>query len=268
MRRVRRRLTGSIVLLGAVIGAPAGGEAAPDDPRTAVRYARNAFEYRDFDKVVEVLWPWLHPPRIVDTSLAIRARELLGISLFILGREAEAREEFSSMLLLDPDHALDPFLVPPDVIQAFEDVKKAMEPTLRALRDKEPVAPPEPEPTRVRREILEVPHPAVVLLPLGGPQFVLDEPGWGGFWLGAQVAGLGLNAASFWQADALRSDDPDYDTWVALQYVGLGVTVAAYVGSVIQGAELLRDRRRAARRALDETNGASEAVRTEADFDP
>jgi hypothetical protein len=264
MPRVRRRLAGCVVLLGALGGAAAQARAAPDDPRAAVRYARNAFEYRDFDKVVEVLWPWLHPPRIVDAGLAIRARELLGISLFILGREAEAREEFSSMLLLDPDHALDPFLVPPDVIQAFEDVKQAMEPTLRALRDKEPVAPPEPERTRVRREIVEVPPPAVVLLPLGGPQFVLGEPAWGGFWLGAQVAGLGLNAAAFWQADALRSEDPDYDTWVALQYVGLGVTVAAYVGSLIQGAELLRDRRRTARRSVEQTNGAAEAGRAEA----
>lgn len=260
MRRVRRRFAGCLVLIGAVVGPPAAAQDAPDDPRAAVRYARNAFEYRDFDKVVEVLWPWLHPPRIVDTALAVRARELLGISLFILGREAEAREEFSSMLLLDPDHALDPFLVPPDVIQAFEDVKQAMEPTLRSLRDKEPVAPPEPEPMRVRREILEVPHPAVVMLPLGAPQFVLDQPTWGGFWLGAQLAGLGLNVASYWQADALRSEDPDYDTWVALQYVGLGITAAAYVGSVIQGAELLRAQRRAARQAVEQANGADRSA--------
>jgi len=259
MRRVRAGMAVALVLVG--LGPAAAAETEPTDPRSAVRYARNAFEYRDFDRTVDVLWPWLHPPRIVDESLAIRARELLGISLFILGREAEAREEFSSMLLLDPDHALDPFLVPPDVIQAFEDVKRAMEPTLRALRDKEPVAPPEPEPNRVRREIVEVPPLSAALLPFGGPQFVLGEPGWGGFWLGAQVAGLGLNAASYWQANGLRREDPTYDTWVALQYVGLGITAAAYVGSLIQGARKLDARREAARRGAEDRNGRGTLAR-------
>lgn len=243
MPRVRRA-GGLLVVAATLMGGPAQARDGPDGPDAAVRYARNAFEYRDFDKVVEVLWPWLHPPRIVETDLAIEARELLGISLFILGREAEAREEFSSLLLLDPDHQLDPFVVPPDVIQAFEDVKRAMEPTLRAMRDKEPVAPREPDPPpRIERQLVELPHPAVVAVPFGVPQFALGEPAWGAFWLATQLAGLGLNAGAFWQADSLTVEDPDYDTWVALQYVGLGVATLGYVGSVIQGAELLRGRR-------------------------
>lgn len=256
MRRVGR---GIAVVVGSLLlgGSVASAREVTDDPRSAVRYARNAFEYRDFDQVVDVLWPWLHPPRIVDTDLAVRARELLGISLFILGREAEAREEFSSLLLLDPDHALDPFLVPPDVIQAFESVKSAMEPTLRALRDREPVAPRSPDPpARIERELVEVPHPAVAFVPFGVPQMVLGEPGWGGLWLGGQLAGLALNGASFWRADALPASSQEYDVWVALQYAGLGLTLAAYLGSVIQGSEQIRARREAVGRAnLDATEG-------------
>lgn len=253
MRRVSRGAfplaAGFAAGLALLLGPPpARGQNPPERPESAIRYARNAFEYRDFDRVVEVLWPWLHPPRIVDTDLAVRARELLGISLFLVGRRAEAEEEFSALLLLDPDHALDPFLVPPDVIQSFEKVKKAMGPTLRALREKRPVAPEEPDPAPViQRELVEVPHPAVAFVPFGVPQFVLDRPGWGGFFLGSQVAGLALNGASFWQARSVAANSSEYDVWVALQYVGLGIAVVSYVGSVLQGSEGLRERRQSAR---------------------
>jgi len=260
MRRVRRGVSGMLAFGLCLNAATATAQDRRDDPRSAVRYARNAFEYRDFDKVVEVLWPWLHPPRIVDTDLAVRARELLGISLFISGREDEAREEFSSLLLLDPDHALDPFLVPPDVIQAFEDVKDAMEPTLRALRDKEPIAPRNPSPpARVERRLVQVPHPATAFIPFGVPQFVVEEPMWGGFWLGSQLAGIALNSAAFWRADSLPAGTTEYDVWVTLQYVGLGVALAGYVGNVVQGAELIRSRRR----MLEERGSSSASGATE-----
>lgn len=226
-----------------LLATPAWGQ--PADPESALQYAKNAFEYRDFEKVVEVLWPWLHPPRIGEPDRTVKARELLGISLHLVGRETAAREEFSALLLQAPDHQLDPFVVPPDVIQSFEGVRERMEPTLRAIRDREPVQ-PQPratEPPQVRVDLVEVPHPAVVFLPLGLPQFVLDEPEWGILWLVLQAGGVGLNAAAFAVGDGLDAEAKGRTGWLAVQYGALGVAVLGYVASVVQGNGLLLRRR-------------------------
>ncbi|MEM1022344.1 MAG: hypothetical protein AAGD10_12470 [Myxococcota bacterium] len=224
-----------------------GQTAAPStDPEAAIRYAQNAFEYRDFPKVVEVLWPWLHPPRMQDEARLVRARELLGVSLHLVGRVEDAREEFTALLLRDPDHGLDPFTVPPDVIQSFETVKQQMEPTLRTLRERRPLEPPAaPIEPQVRLELVEVPHWSVTLLPFGAPQFVLDRPAWGATLLSVQLAGLGLNLAAFARASDLPADSAEFDRWVTLQYVGLGVAVAGYVSSVVHANNRLRTKREA-----------------------
>ncbi len=227
-------------------GSAAMAQITEPTAKDAVRYARNAFEYRDFSKVVEVLWPWLHPPRIVDDELAIEARELLGVSLHLMGRTEDAAEEFSALLLLSPDHELDPFVVPPDVIQVFVRIKEQMAPTLNALRDREPIRPnPESERPRVELQLVEVPHWTVSLVPFGVPQFALGRPGLGATFLGLQMVGLGLNIASFVRADGLPPDSPSFDQWVTVQYVGLGIAVLGYVASIVQASNAIRSEREA-----------------------
>lgn len=237
-----------------MFGMALPARAQTGDADSAIRYAENAFEYRDFDKVVEVLWPWLHPPRIQDPQLQVRARSLLGISLYLVGRTDDAREEFSALLLLEPDHRLDPFVVPPDIIQTFESIRTDMEPVLRGLRDKTPVQPEsERGPPEVRYELLEVPDPALAFLPLGVCQFVLKEPAWGTVWLATQAGGLALNIGAYARGNDLPADDPEQNTWLAVQYAALGLIVVSYVASVIQAngfilkqrTELLESRTRA-----------------------
>jgi hypothetical protein len=224
-------------------------DAPTTDPAVAIRYAQNAFEYRDFPKVVEVLWPWLHPPRLREEARLVQARELLGVSLHLVGRTEDAREEFTALLLRDPDHALDPFTVPPDVIQAFETVKRQMEPTLRSLRERRPLeVPAQPRERVVELRLVELPHWSVTILPFGVPQFVLDRPGWGASFAAVQVAGLGLNVAAFARAESLEADSEGHDRWVAVQYVGLGVALCGYAGSLVQANNRLRSKREALRR--------------------
>ncbi|MEO1338534.1 MAG: hypothetical protein AAFV29_23025, partial [Myxococcota bacterium] len=148
-------------------------------PEQVVSQANNAFIYRDLERVIELLYPWLHPRRIVDRALAIKAYELLGVSLHRKERVKEAKTEFSSLLRLAPNHKLDPFLVPPAVIEAFEEVR-------RSLAGK-----PDPCVEPIVRPV-SVPPLAAVALPGGTPQFIAGEIEWGLLWAVLQVGFLTL----------------------------------------------------------------------------
>ncbi len=222
--------------------AQPGDDRAPAGTATAaVSGAKNAFEYRDFERVVDLLDPWLHPRRILDPVLAVQARRLLGVSLHVLGRTKEAKEEFSELLLLDPRHKLDPFLVPPAVIQTFENVRASMRPTLDAiLRDRGERAEPETPttgPPTVR--LVPIPPLAIALLPVGIPQFAADEPGWGLLWAVLQVGFLTLNLVAFDQAS--RNDGSAFGIWTGLQYGGLAGFLGAWTASGLQGYSQLKD---------------------------
>lgn len=236
-----------VVLLAGLLGlAPAPAWAASTattaparalSPDQALAVARAAFEYRDFDEVVRALDPWVHPPRIRDAGRMIRARRLLGVSLHVLGDERAAREEFAQLLLLDPDHRLDPFVIPPRVIATFEEVRDALGPRLAE-------APPggDEDPPRARGP----PHPLLLWMPLGVPQLALDETETA-LVLGAlQVVGLVANVVAFERggevaAPAPGAADPaERDIWLGVQYGGLAVAALAYAGSVVHG-HLRRD---------------------------
>ena len=230
---MRGTLTLSTVL-ALVLAIPRFSLAQPKTPAAAVQQAENAFEYRDFERVVKLLYPWLHPRLIEDGPLAIEARKLLGVSLHVLGRTDEAKQEFAELLILDPRYKLDPFLVPPAVIQAFDDVRESMKATLDQIlkeRGDKPLT-PLPDARSVVRPV-EVPSMAVVWLPGGVPQFAADETGWGMLWAVLQVGFLTLNLVAFDQAG--RNDGSSHDVWTTLQYTGLGGFLGAWAASGIQG---------------------------------
>lgn len=243
------------VVLTLCVGGTAFAQSPEGDPKTAVRLAKAAFEYRDFERVVTILDPWLHPPRIVDPKLEVKARELLGVSQHVLGRVEAAEEEFAQLLELAPKHELDPFLVPPPVVQTFEEVRAKMKPILDRLIDR-PAPDPDPPPVEVRTkvELVEVPHPAIVVTPFGIPQFALGETGWGIMWAGLQAVALAVNIGGWAQSRRVATpaaDDRVVDTsalagWQAVQYGGLAAFVAAWAGSGVHGYFQLDAQRRAA----------------------
>ncbi len=212
-------------------------------PELALTLAESAFEYRDFAKVIEFLDPWVHPPQIVDAEKLGKARELLGISHHLLGHKDKAKEEFEQVLLYDPDRTLDAFVVPPAVIATFEETREAMRPLLEQRRRALEV-----EAENLARKDLRRAHPLSVLAPLGLSHFlVLDRPAWGSLWLISQLLGLGANIGGYWGArsimDAdgvvLPEDEPGYLTATTFQYVGLGLFLASWLSSSIQGQLLL-----------------------------
>jgi hypothetical protein len=254
---VARSALGSLAVL---LALPSFARAEPKDARAAVELARNAFEFRDFDKVVAVLGPWVKPMRILDRAQQIEARSLLGVSLHLLGKTEEAKDEFGDLLLLDPKHELDPFVVPPEVIAAFEAVRKELMPTLdQILRERGEK--PEPKGPPPKLELVVVPHAVTVWLPLGIPQFVMDEPGWGSAFAVLQGLGLAANVGAFFAGESNGTGD---DTaFRAVQYSAIAVALAAYVGGVIHGYFLLNrlEDEVEARRTAAQAAGAAGSIR-------
>jgi tetratricopeptide (TPR) repeat protein len=74
-------------------------------------------------------------PGLADPD-AIEAYRILGIAEFNLGDQGQARSAFVNLLARDPDYALDPFLVPPAIVEFFDRVKRENEPSLAPLRER------------------------------------------------------------------------------------------------------------------------------------
>jgi hypothetical protein len=61
---------------------------------------------------------------------------MLGIAEYQLGDTGAARTAFVNLLSVEPDYALDAFLVPPAIVEFFDRVKKEHEPALAPLRER------------------------------------------------------------------------------------------------------------------------------------
>ncbi|MCC7381828.1 MAG: hypothetical protein IT384_08370 [Deltaproteobacteria bacterium] len=240
--------TALVLLMVWCLPAARAQEPVPSEVDKVLATARNAFEYRDFAKVIELLDPWVHPPRIVDPGKLTAARELLGISLHVRGDRSRARAEFAEVLRADPEHRLDPFIVPPAVIETFEAVRTDLKPTLeQLLAARKEGTEPEADPPR---EAL-LPHPVLAYMPFGLSHFfALDAPEWGALWLGLEITGLATNIGAFWAARGLVASDGFTDstdatarsTLHALQIGGLILFAASWIASGIQGHVLLNHR--------------------------
>jgi hypothetical protein len=108
--------------------------AAPTQPAD-LRRARDRFEFGAWADAAAIVRQFLaahpHPPE----SDAVLAFRILGIAEWHLGDRVQARSAFVSLLSEDPDYKLDPFLVPPVIVEFFEEVKRDHEPTLGPLRE-------------------------------------------------------------------------------------------------------------------------------------
>ena len=177
--------------------------AAPQSPD--LKRARDRFEFGSFAEAAGTARAWLaeHPDATGDD--AVEAYRILGISEFKLGDVPQARAAFVSLLSLDPDYALDPFLVEPKVVDFFEQVKKEHEPALAPLRERQRAMEEQKRladeakkrllseeqarsgpPTKVIR--IQERHYFFNWLPLGAGQFQNGQPAKGTAIAAAQVA--------------------------------------------------------------------------------
>lgn len=120
-----------MIALALALALAAGPSTSPD-----LKRARDRFEFGAYAEAAGTVRAWLaeHPDAAGEEAL--EAFRILGISELKLGDQNQARSAFVSLLSLDPDQALDPFLVEPKVVEFFDEVKREHEPALAPLRER------------------------------------------------------------------------------------------------------------------------------------
>jgi tetratricopeptide (TPR) repeat protein len=105
-------------------------------PDADLKRARDRYEFGAYADAVGATREVLS--RTIDLSepLAIEAWRILGLSEYQLGNKVAARAAFVQLLSIDPDQVLDPFLVPPPVVDFFDNVRAEAEPELAPLRER------------------------------------------------------------------------------------------------------------------------------------
>lgn len=109
-------------------------------PRADLKRARDRFEFGAWADAAGTIRAWAAENPGASGPDAIEAWRMLGISEYHLGDQDQARAAFVSLLSLDPDYALDPFLVPPPIVEFFDRVKREHEPQLAPLRERKRAA--------------------------------------------------------------------------------------------------------------------------------
>jgi hypothetical protein len=105
-------------------------------PDANLKRARDRFEFGAWADAAGSVRAYLADHPEPTGPAAIEAFRILGIAEFHLGDLAQSRQAFVSLLSLDPDYTLDPFLVPPPVVEFFDRVKKENEAALIPLRER------------------------------------------------------------------------------------------------------------------------------------
>ncbi len=101
-----------------------------------LKRARDRCEFGAWADCAGTLRQWLaKDPPLADED-AVEAWRLLGIAEWHLGDKDQARAAFVNLLSYEPEFALDPFLVPPPIVEFFDRVKREHEPELAPLRER------------------------------------------------------------------------------------------------------------------------------------
>jgi hypothetical protein len=213
----------------------------PPTPEQRYRRGKRSFEYRDCPAAIAALADLAVPGLLADEAEQLDVHRMLGICYALADQKREASREFSSLLSLDPDHQLDPFEVPPPVMELFETQKQLMKSRLDELRrarerQKDDLVDGGVLVERVTT-LKTTPLPAA-FLPFGLAQWANGEPGKGAVFASVQGVGLLVNIVGYWGSivvqtqgprDGYAQDEVDLENAFYFSHVaGLGVFLVGY----------------------------------------
>ncbi len=237
-------LPSSFVTPTAPVAAPPPGATVVDDansPEVRFRRGKRSFEYRDCSAAVTALADLAVPGLLADETDQLEVHRMLGVCYALADQRREASREFSSLLSLDPDHQLDPFEVPPPVIELFETQKQLMKARLDELRRAREQQRDDLVDGGVlveRVTTLQTTPLAAVFLPFGLAQLANGEPLKAAVFASTQGVGLLVNVIGYWGSIAVQTQGPrdgyaqdEVDLENALYFshaAGLGVLLVGY----------------------------------------
>jgi tetratricopeptide (TPR) repeat protein len=120
-------LATALALLPAATGA-----APPAD----LKRAKDRYEFGAYADAAGAVRELLARRKDLPEAETVEAYRILGLSEYQLGDRSAARSAFVNLLSIDPDYALDAFLVPPQIVEFFDRVKREAEPELAPLRER------------------------------------------------------------------------------------------------------------------------------------
>ena len=99
--------------------------------------ARSAYESQDYAKAVSLFEALAggDVPQLTNRSLVLESKKYLGASYLFLGKLAQAEQEFTRLLRMDPGYLLDPLGFPEEVQRLFARVKMQLEAERRASEE-------------------------------------------------------------------------------------------------------------------------------------
>lgn len=218
--------------------------------------AEAAFQFQDFKTAKRLLEHLLYPrPRIRDRSRLLKAHEYLGACYFWLKQPKKMEDEFTALLVMDPEYRLDPFYYPPPLIERFEDIRKRLQRlgVIRPTKKKTPKKKKKKQRQCKTTIIKEVHRSKVVaFIPFGVGQFYNHETGKGIAFAVTQGVGLATNMGAFIGIVALGRSDGTFSPSQAkvarilryVQYAGLGVFVVSAVWGIIDAVTHFKEKTR------------------------
>jgi tetratricopeptide (TPR) repeat protein len=105
-------------------------------PEADVKRARDRYEFGAYADAAGAARDLLARTPTLPEPIAVEAWRILGLAEYQLGDLPAAREAFIHLLSIDPDQTLDPFLVPPPIVEFFDKVRADAEPELAPLRER------------------------------------------------------------------------------------------------------------------------------------
>jgi len=105
-------------------------------PDADIKRARARFEFGAYADCAGTLRQLLAESPDLGEAAAVDVYRMLAISEYHLGDLPQARSAFVNLLSWNPDFTLDPFLVPPPIVELFDQVKRENEPALAPLRER------------------------------------------------------------------------------------------------------------------------------------
>ena len=224
-------------VLCAALAAPATTPPSndPADVEAELRRAKNEYAYGNYEQAAEMLRSLLYPIRLSNDEQVIETRKYLALSYYLLGKFVAASEEFGKLLYLSPDFQLDPYTVPPPIIELLELVRTQRKPELDAIRQRKTderahTAAQQGFVRHVEQTMYERSEIGT-LLPFGVGQFQNGDYGWGTLFAVGEVALVGINIACYLVAS---SYGPTYSTTHQRSVVD-ALTVGQYASLALFG---------------------------------